>query len=106
MPVRLGPAATEDKFWNKNANFDPQMPYLSLERGIIAAVVPRGAAHSTCRSFVYILQIHGLPLAAWYYIERASPDGLVTSRKPDDIPAFNRKMIEEFCEGKHARKEA
>jgi protease I len=28
--------------------------------------------------------------------------GLVTSRKPDDIPAFNAKMIEEFCEGKHS----
>jgi protease I len=28
--------------------------------------------------------------------------GLVTSRKPDDIPAFNRKMIEEFAEGRHA----
>ena len=27
--------------------------------------------------------------------------GLVTSRKPDDIPAFNDKMVEEFCEGKH-----
>ena len=25
--------------------------------------------------------------------------GLVTSRKPDDTPAFNRKMIEEFAEG-------
>jgi protease I len=28
--------------------------------------------------------------------------GLVTSRKPDDIPAFNAKMIEEFGAGKHA----
>jgi len=28
--------------------------------------------------------------------------GLVTSRKPDDIPAFNEKMIEEFAEGVHA----
>jgi protease I len=28
-------------------------------------------------------------------------NGLVTSRKPDDIPAFNRKMIEEFGEGRH-----
>jgi protease I len=27
--------------------------------------------------------------------------GLVTSRKPDDIPAFNKKMIEEFREGLH-----
>jgi protease I len=28
--------------------------------------------------------------------------GLVTSRGPDDIPAFNNKMIEEFAEGIHA----
>ncbi|WP_191558699.1 type 1 glutamine amidotransferase domain-containing protein [Brevundimonas aurantiaca] len=27
--------------------------------------------------------------------------GLVTSRNPDDIPAFNAKMIEEFAEGRH-----
>src|SRR4051794_7955229 len=27
--------------------------------------------------------------------------GLVTSRKPDDLPAFNDKMIEEFAEGEH-----
>jgi protease I len=30
-------------------------------------------------------------------------DGLVTSRKPADIPAFNEKIIEEFAEGRHAR---
>ncbi len=29
-------------------------------------------------------------------------EGLVTSRKPDDIPAFSAKLIEEFAEGKHA----
>ncbi len=28
-------------------------------------------------------------------------NGLVTSRKPDDIPAFNAKAIEEFAEGTH-----
>lgn len=28
--------------------------------------------------------------------------GLVTSRKPADIPAFNRRMVEEFAEGRHA----
>lgn len=28
-------------------------------------------------------------------------EGLVTSRQPGDIPAFNRKMIEEFAEGAH-----
>jgi protease I len=29
-------------------------------------------------------------------------NGLVTSRKPDDIPAFNQKLIEEIAEGVHA----
>src|SRR6266511_899964 len=28
-------------------------------------------------------------------------NGLVTSRRPDDIPAFNKKLIEEFAEGRH-----
>jgi protease I len=32
--------------------------------------------------------------------------GLVTSRRPDDIPAFNRKMLEEFAEGVHTRRAA
>jgi protease I len=27
--------------------------------------------------------------------------GIVTSRNPDDIPAFNEKIIEEFAEGRH-----
>ena len=27
--------------------------------------------------------------------------GLTTSRKPDDLPAFCDKIVEEFCEGKH-----
>jgi protease I len=31
-------------------------------------------------------------------------NGLVTSRKPADIPAFNKKMIEEFAEGRHANR--
>ena len=33
-------------------------------------------------------------------------DGLVTSRKPADIPAFNAKLIEEFAEGRHAQQAA
>ncbi|HMJ06746.1 MAG TPA: type 1 glutamine amidotransferase domain-containing protein [Chthoniobacterales bacterium] len=38
----------------------------------------------------------------WVDEEVVVDHGLVTSRKPDDIPAFNRKMIEEFAEGRHA----
>jgi protease I len=40
--------------------------------------------------------------AIWVDKEVFVDNGLVTSRKPDDIPAFNRKMIEEFEEGVHA----
>jgi protease I len=39
--------------------------------------------------------------AKWINEEVVVDNGLVTSRKPDDIPAFNKKMIEEFCEGRH-----
>lgn len=39
--------------------------------------------------------------ADWVDQEVVVDQGLVTSRKPDDIPAFIRKMIEEFAEGKH-----
>jgi protease I len=39
--------------------------------------------------------------ANWVNQEVVVDQGLVTSRKPDDIPAFNRKMIEEFAEGRH-----
>src|SRR5947209_15445841 len=38
----------------------------------------------------------------WVNEEVVVDEGLVTSRKPDDIPAFNKKMLEEFAEGKHA----
>jgi protease I len=41
----------------------------------------------------------------WVDEEVVVDDGIVTSRKPDDIPAFNEKMIEEFCEGSHGRRE-
>jgi deglycase len=37
----------------------------------------------------------------WVDEEVVVDQGMVTSRKPDDIPAFNKKMIEEFAEGVH-----
>jgi protease I len=39
--------------------------------------------------------------AIWVDEQVVVDQGLVTSRKPDDIPAFNAKMIEEFAEGLH-----
>lgn len=40
--------------------------------------------------------------ADWCDREVVVDNGLVTSRKPDDLPAFNQKMIEEIAEGVHA----
>jgi protease I len=44
--------------------------------------------------------------AEWVDREVVVDGGLVTSRKPDDLPAFNAKMIEEFAEGRHDRQRA
>jgi protease I len=39
--------------------------------------------------------------AEWVDEPVVTDNGLVTSRKPDDLPLFCRKMIEEFAEGRH-----
>jgi protease I len=40
--------------------------------------------------------------ASWFDKEVVVDNGLVTSRSPEDLDAFNRKMIEEIAEGQHA----
>jgi protease I len=37
----------------------------------------------------------------WVDREVVVDHGLVTSRNPDDLPAFNAKLVEEFAEGRH-----
>jgi protease I len=37
----------------------------------------------------------------WVDEEVVTDQGLVTSRNPDDVPAFCSKIVEEFAEGKH-----
>lgn len=39
--------------------------------------------------------------AHWVDEEVVVDNGLITSRRPDDLPAFNKKMVEEFAEGVH-----
>lgn len=66
---------------------------------LIEAEVVRGRTLTSYPSVKKDLMNAG---ATWIDQEVVVDNGLVTSRKPDDIPAFNAKMIEEFAEGHHA----
>ncbi|HEX7296146.1 MAG TPA: type 1 glutamine amidotransferase domain-containing protein [Pyrinomonadaceae bacterium] len=44
--------------------------------------------------------------ANWVDREVVVEQGLITSRKPDDIPAFNKKMVETFAEAGRSRQRA
>ncbi len=67
---------------------------------LVEANVVRGRTVTSWPSLQTDLRNAG---AEWVDREVAVDQGLVTSRKPDDIPAFNAKMIEEFAEGVHDR---
>ena len=69
-------------------------PWLLVEADIV-----RGRTVTSWPSLKTDLRNAG---ANWVDQEVVTDNGLVTSRKPDDIPAFNKKMIEEFGEGVHA----
>ena len=82
--------------------FDAGKPVAAICHGpwtLIDAGVARGRRMTSYPSIRADLQNAG---ADWIDQEVVVDNGLVTSRKPDDIPAFNRKMIEEFKEGLHS----
>jgi protease I len=65
---------------------------------LIEADVVRGRTLTSWPSLQTDLRNAG---ATWRDEEVVTDDGLVTSRRPDDLPAFNAKMVEEFAEGVH-----
>jgi protease I len=67
---------------------------------LIEADVVRGRTLTSFPSIKTDLRNAG---ATWVDEEVVVDNGLVSSRKPDDLPAFCAKMIEEFAEGVHAR---
>lgn len=72
-------------------------PWTLIEAGVV-----RGRTVTSWASLRTDLENAG---ATWVDEEVVTDNGLVTSRKPDDIPAFNEKMIEEFAEGRHKRRQ-
>ncbi|HTW95149.1 MAG TPA: type 1 glutamine amidotransferase domain-containing protein [Tepidisphaeraceae bacterium] len=68
-------------------------PWTLIETGVV-----RGRTMTSWPSLKTDLRNAG---ANWVDEEVIVDRGVVTSRKPDDIPAFNRKMLEEFHEGNH-----
>jgi protease I len=65
---------------------------------LVEADVVRGRRVTSWPSLMTDLMNAG---AIWSDEAVVTDQGLVTSRKPDDLPAFVRKMIEEFSEGVH-----
>ena len=81
--------------------FDQKKPVASICHGpqmLIEADVVKGRTMTSFFSIKKDLQNAG---ANWVDKEVVVDQGLVTSRNPGDLDAFNRKMIEEFGEGKH-----
>ena len=81
--------------------FDEGKPIAVICHGpwtLVEADVVRGIRMTSYPSVRTDLRNAG---ADWVDQEVVVDRGIVSSRKPDDIPAFNRKMIEEFAEGQH-----
>jgi protease I len=87
------------------AFFDAGKPVAAICHGpwtLIDAGVASGRRMTSYESIQTDLKNAG---ASWVDEEVVVDNGLVTSRKPEDLPAFNAKLIEEIGEGIHSRGE-
>jgi len=83
------------------AFFDQAKPVAAICHGpwtLVEADVLRGRTITSWPSVKTDIRNAG---ATWVDEEVHVDEGLVSSRKPDDLPAFCAKLVEEFCEGKH-----
>lgn len=97
--LRMNPKAVQFV----KAFFEAGKPVAAICHGpwtLIEAGVVKGRKMTSYPSLQTDLKNAG---AQWVDQEVVTDQGLVTSRKPDDLPAFNRKMIEEIREGVHSK---
>lgn len=97
--LRISPKAVQFV----RAFFETGKPVAAICHGpwtLIDAGVVRGRTLTSWPSLKTDLVNAG---ALWVDQEVCVDRGLVSSRKPADIPAFNHKMIEEFAGGRRAR---
>ena len=73
-------------------------PWTLIEAGVL-----KGKTVTSWASLKTDLENAG---AKWVDREVVTDNGLVTSRNPSDIPAFNKKIIEEFAEGVHQERKS
>lgn len=81
--------------------FDQKKPVAAICHGpwtLINAGVIDGRKVTSVKSISQDLINAG---AQWSDKEVVTDQGLVTSRTPEDLPAFNKKLVEEINEGKH-----
>jgi len=100
--LRMNPKAVQFV----RAFFDAHKPVAAICHGpwtLIEADVVEGRKLTSYPSLKTDLLNAG---AKWVDQEVVVDNGLVTSRNPHDIPAFNRKIVEEFAEGVHERQTA
>jgi protease I len=100
--LRMEPAAVQFV----KSFFDARKPVAAICHGpwmLVEADVVRGRTLTSWPSLKTDIRNAG---GQWTDQEVVTDQGLVTSRKPADIPAFNRKIIEEFAEGKHKAQHA
>jgi protease I len=94
--------ADEDAVSFVRAFFEQAKPVGVICHGpwtLVEADVVRGRTLTSWPSLQTDLRNAG---ANWVDEEVHVDEGLTSSRKPDDLPAFCAKIVEEFAEGKHA----
>jgi len=91
----------EDAVSFTRAFFEAGKPVAAICHGpwtLVEADVVRGRTLTSWPSLRTDIRNAG---GTWVDEEVHVDQGFVTSRKPDDLPAFCEKLVEEICEGRH-----